>query len=130
MPGCVLHVRGEDFDADAFLAGSTLRPYRVHHRGEPSRSGSYPHSGFSLVVSDADGDLKAEIADAIHFLSAHEAELLRLKEFADVSDLRLDFGLYRREVVAQFDYLPPQLLALAGRCGIGIELSQYATSDT
>jgi hypothetical protein len=130
MPGCVLHVRGEDFDVDAFLADSGLRPYRVHHRGEPSRSGSYPHGGFSLVVSDVNGDLNAEIADATTFLSAHEAELLRLHGFSGVSDMRLDFGYYRRDVAGQFEYLPPQLLALAGRCGIGIELSLYATPHT
>jgi hypothetical protein len=130
MPGCVFHVSGEDFDVDAFLADSGLRPYRVHHRGEPSRSGNYPHSGFSLDVSDVDGDLKAEIADATNFLSAHEDELLRLRGFAGVSDMRLDFGYYRREVVGQFDYLPPSLIALAGRCGIGIELSLYATPTT
>ena len=130
MPGCVLHVSGEDFDVDAFLGGSALQPYRVHHRGERNRSETYPDSGFSVNVSDVDGDLKAEIADAIDFLSAHEAELLRLRGFAGVSDIRLDFGYYRREVVGQFDYLPPALIASAGRCGIGIELSLYATPTT
>jgi|SRR5581483_2679342 len=130
MPGCVLHVSGEDFDVDAFLEGSDLRASRVHHRGEPNRAQTFPDSGFSLDVSDVDGDLKAEIADAIQFLYAHEADLLRLRGFAGVSDMRLDFGYYRRDVVGQFDYLPPSLIALAGRCGIGIELSLYATPTT
>jgi hypothetical protein len=33
----MLHVSGEEFDVDAFLAQSTLRPYQVYHRGEQRR---------------------------------------------------------------------------------------------
>ena len=121
---------GENFERRRILAESSLRPYRVHHRGELNRSETYPDSGFSVDVSDTDGELKAEIADAIDFLSAHEAELLRLRGFPGVSDIRLDFGYYRRDVVGQFDYLPSSLIALAGRCGIGIELSLYATQPS
>jgi hypothetical protein len=35
---------------------------------------------------------------------------------------------YAREVAAQFDYLPPELLARAGSLGISIELSLYHVS--
>ena len=66
MPGCVLHVSGEDFQVAAFLAESSLRPYRIHHSGESARrSRRHRDSGLSLDVSNAEGDLKAEIADAI-----------------------------------------------------------------
>ena len=126
MPGCVLHASGDDFRVDAFLADSGLQPYRMHHRGDMARGARrFTDSGLSLDVSSADGDLDAEIADAIRFLSTHEAELWRLHDFPGVTDMRLDFGYYRREVAAQFDYLPPDLLARAGRLGIGIELSLY-----
>ncbi len=126
MPGCVFHVSGVNFNADSFLAESDLRPYRVHRRGEIGRrSKQHSDSGFSLDVSDADGDLAAEIADAINFLSKHEAELTRLRSQAGVSDMRLDFGYYRRDVFLQCDYLPPELLARAGGLSIGIELSLY-----
>ena len=129
MPGCVLRVSGDDFQVDAFLAGSNLRPFRVHHRGDTSRRSSlYTNSGLSLHVSSADGDLDAEISDAVAFLTTHEAELQRLHDFPGVTDLRLDFGYYQRNVAAQFDYLPPDLLARAGKLGIGIELSLYAAS--
>jgi len=129
MPGCVLHVSGEDFQVDAFLADSELQPYRVYHRGEVrGRSEQHFDSGLSLDVSFADGDLKAEVADAIRFLSEHEAELQWLRNFPGVTDMRLDFGYYSRDVAAQFDYLPPELLARAGRLGIGIELSLYHAS--
>jgi hypothetical protein len=130
MPGCVLHVRGDDFRVDAFLADSNLRPFRVLHRGDLGpRSRPSTDSGFSLDVSAADGDLGAEIADAIRFLTVHEAELNRLRDFPGVSDMRFDFGYYRRDVAAQFDYLPPELLLRAGTLRIGIELSLYAVSE-
>lgn len=129
MPGCVLHVSGEHFDVDAFLARSSLRPGRVHHRGEARRrAGVFADSGLSLDVSDADGQLAVEVGDAIRFLTEHEAELRRLQSFPGVADLRLDFGYYARESVAQFDYLPPELLVRAGSLGIGIELSLYHVS--
>jgi len=75
--GCVLHVRGEEFDVDAFLAESTLRPYQVHRRGDPRRyhGGRHDDSGFSLDVSDIDGDLHGQVADAMRLLAEWEPEL-------------------------------------------------------
>ena len=132
MPCCVLHVSGEDFDVDAFLARSTLRPYQTHRRGEPRRhgKGAYLDSGFSLDVSDADGDLDAQVADAIPALEQWEPELQRLQTFGGVQDIRLDFGYYRVDVFMQGEYLPPRLLALAGRYDIGIALSLYPAPTT
>ena len=131
MPGCILHVSGEDFQVDAFLASSNLRPYRVHHRGEIGhRSRPLIDSGLSLDVSSADGNsIKVQIVDAIVFLSTHTAELERLRDFPGVTSMLLDFGYYRRDVAAQIEYLPPELLLRAGTLGIGIKLSLYAASD-
>ena len=127
MPGCVLHVTGDAFDVDAFLAESNLCPYRIHRRGEiRRRAETFSDSGLSLDISSADGELTKEINDAIQFLSTHELELRRLHGFLGVTDLHLDFGYYRREVAGQFEYLPPELLLLAGRLGIGIQLSLYS----
>ncbi len=48
---------------------------------------------------------------------------------ADVDDIRLDFAVDLRidceEVMAQFDYFPPELVSLAGALGVGLELSIY-----
>ena len=132
MSGCVLHVRGDDFDVDAFLTQSTLRPYQIHRRGEPRRyhGGNHSDSGFSLDVSEADGDLAAQVEDAIRLLREWEPELQHLQTFGGVSDARLDFGYFRRDAAVQCDFLPASLLAVAGRCGIGIELSLYPTPTT
>ena len=131
MPGRVLHASGEEFAVDDFLAHSDLRPYRIHHRGEPSRrSQRHSESGLSLDVSSADGDLNAEVADAIKFLVKHESEIQRLQHFPGVTDMRLDFGYYRRAGIVQFDFLSPELIAQAGKLGIGIELSLYPMPGT
>ena len=46
-----------------------------------------------------------------------------------VEQLTLDFGIADREVAAQFDYFPPELLLAAGQLGIGIEISRYHLSN-
>lgn len=133
MPGCVLHASGEQFAVDTFLAESSLAPYRVYHRGEPIRSVTRPgrhheESGLSLLASSADGDLEAEGADVLQYLRTHASELARLAQFPGVTDIRLDFAYYRRKTFLQCDYLPPELIFLAGALRIGIELSLYPTS--
>jgi hypothetical protein len=127
MPGCVFHARGEEFAVDEFLAGSSLAPYRIYHRGElAERCGRvWKDSGFSVNVTDDGESLSGQCEKVISFLREFEGELIRLAHFHGVTDRRLDFGYYRRDVVVQFDYLPPRLLALAGSLGIGIELSLY-----
>lgn len=131
MPGCVFHVGGEDFSVDEFLAASSLQPYQVWHRGDVTiRKGEvYDRSGFSMDVSEIDGDLLRQGEDAIVFLRRHQTELRRLMSFPGAADRRLDFGYYRRDVVVQRDYLPPELLALAGSLGIGIVLSLFPPLD-
>jgi hypothetical protein len=130
MPGCVLHASGEQFAVDAFLAESSLAPYRVYHRGElirrvTGRDRQREESALSLDASSADGDLEAECADVLQFLRTHASELARLAQFPGVTDIRLDFAYYHRKTFLQCDYLPPELLFLAGSLRIGIELSLY-----
>jgi hypothetical protein len=59
----------------------------------------------------------------------NKAELLRLAGDGTVDDVRLDFPTSLRldgeKIMAQFDYLPPALIAEAGPLKVGIELSLY-----
>src|SRR5262245_47250825 len=132
---CVLRVTGRAFDAAGYLATSELTAYKVFRAGEP-RSPSKPQgrrhavSGFSVDVSDPSGkDLQGQVEDAVAFLARYEDELLKLRSAPGVEDLRLDFPvdlrIDRRSVMAQFEYLPPELLRRAGALGLGIELSIY-----
>ena len=66
-----------------------------------------------------------QIRDAIKFLERHKRQLRRLSRLPGVETLTLDFGVARRDVPAQFDYFPPNLLLAAGKLGIGLELSWY-----
>jgi hypothetical protein len=80
-------------------------------------------------VSETDGDLSLQCKDAVAFLHQNDVELHRLAEFPGAADRRLDFGYYRQDVAVQCYYLTPELLALAGRLGVGIELSLYEGTD-
>jgi hypothetical protein len=132
---CVLRVRGKDFDADRYLALSGLEATKVFHRGEP-RFASRPDgprseaSGFNIVVSDASWDsVRAQVEDAIAFLEANAEAVRMLRSAPGVDDVRLDFPLDLRidrvHIMAQFDYLPPKLVSLAGALGLGLEISIY-----
>jgi hypothetical protein len=132
----VLRAIGRDFDVDAFLTGSRLKPCRVFRRGEPRFSGSQPRgptleeSGLNVVVSDADFDeFLKQVADATAFLVAEAEEIRRLRTFPGVDDVTLDFGIERRDVVVQSDHFPADLIRAAGALGLGIELSQYPPRD-
>lgn len=114
------------FQVDAFLASSKLAPCRVWHVGESNRKNRPPSetAGFNVVISDAD-EIGAQVKDTMAFLDRHHGDLLRLSIMADVEELILDFGIARRDVPGQFDYLPPDLVRAAAGFRMGIEFSQY-----
>ncbi len=133
---CVLRASGSGFIPEDYLCSSGLSPYQVYHRGDPlfrkSKPGGprFEESGFKASVSDRDwSDLPGQIEDAIDFLQRYRDDLERLRAAPGIEDVRLDFPYRLRidgeAVWAQFDYLPPMLLELAGTLGVGIELSLY-----
>lgn len=132
---CVLRVSGKRFDPVRFLADSELEPYSVFRTGEPRTkthraNAVYETSGFLVDVSDSSWDkLSGQVGDAIAFLQRHQRTLARLREIPEVEDARLDFPIDlridRKNVAAQFDYFPPELVSLAGELGLGLELSIY-----
>ncbi len=130
MPGCISRVSAQDFDVDAFLSVTTFRPYRVDHQSQAygRRGKVYQSSGFCVDVSRHE-ELKQQIPDAIQFLKENHAELQRVNGTIPEEAMSLDFGHFARDVAAQFDYLPPELLLLAGRLKIGIALSLYHSSE-
>ena len=134
MPGCVLRACGEHFDVDAYLAHSGFQPCSVSRRGQPRRVESTrieKHSGFNLVVSDADGDkVPLQIREARAFLEAHHPELQRLREWPGVDSLVLDFGwCFPVHGNGQWNRFPAHLLRKSGELGIDIEVSVYAVRE-
>ena len=136
MP-CVLRARGTNFAVDEFLAASKLRAIAVFRRGYPQSPVSPPgshiltESGFHADVSEADfSDLQTQITDAAQFLERNREELARLVNFPAVERVSLDFGIGKRDVWAQSERFPPNLLRDLGNLGIWLELKLYPTHDT
>ncbi len=130
---CVLRAAGAAFDVAGFLADSPFRPEAVYHKGQPLPGAAGTRlrsaSGFDLTVSRAAlTDLEGKVADAIVFLDQHEEELRRLGGAEGVDVVCLDFALARREVVAQSETLPSDLLWRAGALDISVALTLYAVA--
>ncbi len=128
----VLRAYGADFDVDAFLTGCTLHVCAVKRRGEPVAPTSRPdgrrheRSGVHVSASNADfEEFLRQVEEATAFLRAEFEQIRRLCQFPGVEDVTLDFGIVRRDVAVQCDYLPPELVRVAGALGLGIEMSQY-----
>lgn len=134
--GCVLRAKGEDFRVDEFLQQTSLIPCHTYRKGQP-KSPSQKHgkvwssSGLNINVSDAEfSDLQGQIQDAIVFLKKHKQAVKKLCQYDGVEDVRLDFGSVQREkAIIQFEYFPPALITLAGRLGLGIEISFYPSTE-
>jgi hypothetical protein len=132
---CVLRVTGKQLDVDRHLAVSGLMPDKVFRAGEPRWMSQpdgkrYEVSGFTVEVSrGAWSRLDEQTNDATGFLKQHEDALTRLRADPDVEDMRLDFRvdlrIDRKDVMAQFDYFPPELVSRAGALGLGLEISVY-----
>ena len=127
MCGCYLLATGELFDVDTFGSKSSLVSDDVYHRNEPTgrRDRIHKTNGFSVMINDDFGNLKAQIKDALKFLATHEQEIIRLAQFPNVKVLRIVFT-YCTEFSANACYrFPKELLTLIGRIGIEIEVSIY-----
>jgi hypothetical protein len=73
--------------------------------------------------------LRKTVANVLKFLQAHRSGLAKLKRAPGVEDIMLDFAfnswVQTKHVAMQGEYLPPELLRLAGELNIGIGLSIY-----
>jgi hypothetical protein len=132
LMSCFLRVSGKQFAARSYARRTTFPVVGVYVRGEPRLSRTEPNgkkhatSRVIIEVSRADfTNLKRQIRDAVKFLTRHRLALRRLKRISGVEDFTLDFGVADRDVAAQFDYFPPDLISAAGSLGIGIEVSRY-----
>lgn len=129
MP-CVLRVRGATFAVDEFLAKSSLQPITVFHRGEKQsgfeKARPVNFSGFHADVSAADfSNLQGQISDAVQFVEQNRNELARLAGFPGVEHLSIDFGIEERDIAAQSERFPPNLLQMIGSLGIWLEFTLY-----
>lgn len=130
---CVLRAYGKKFDVDSFLKRSPWKPIAVFRRGEKRgvlSKKKNTESSFNLDVSDASWlNLTAQLRDAKKFIQKNKKELRRLKKFAGVDSVVLDFPLENRiskDFPAVFLSIPENFIQLAAAAGLSIELSIYA----
>jgi hypothetical protein len=126
---CVLRVSG-DFDSRLFLAHSPWQPEAAWRRGEIGiRTRVERDSGFNVLVSEAGFDaFSTQTRDAVAFLTRYESEFARLGEGAVV--VLLDFSVEQQpELAARSLQFPLDLIVLAGKCGVSIQLTLYAVSS-
>jgi hypothetical protein len=131
-----LRAGGASFAVDEFLAASTLKPDAVFRRGQPPWLNAPPgspipnESGFYAAASDADfSNLQGQIADAVRFLEKNRSELARLVGFPEVERVSLDFGIEEREMAAQSERFPANLLSVLGSLGIGLMFTWYPEQE-
>jgi len=128
---CVLRAFGDKFKPAAFFEDSPLQPDSIYEKRDPRRldESDQTFSGFNLTVSDATFDeLEIQILQAMSFLDEYEEELRRLGRFPGVEGISLDFGIRWREVAAQTDTFPSDLLWRAGALDISLEVTHYLVS--
>jgi hypothetical protein len=124
---CVLRATGDNFQPSDFLRDSVFEPCNVFGKGErKSASSAWETSGITVEVSSAD-DFSAQVRDAIVFLETNRAELLRLKQFAGLEEISLDFGVGGRNGFLQSYLFPLQIIRLASEFSLELEVSIYAT---
>ena len=134
MNACVLRISGAEFAVENFTPKSKLTSnpsrYTLWHKGEQHRKGSHEDSGFILDVCQLDSKgLKELVERVIDFLRNNSTELKQLMDFPGVENGILDFAINRRDVAAQLDHFPAELVRLAGSLGLGIDLTQYSVTE-
>lgn len=129
---CILKIYSDTTSFQTYSESTALSIVSCHIKGQirSRRTGElYSSHRISVSVSDKDwDDFKGQVADAIAFLTNHEIELAHLIASHNATDAYLDFPLYSRlygEIVNQNDQLPRDLIVLAGRLGLAIEMAIY-----
>ena len=99
-------------------------------KGDTGRTGRpFECSGIQMTVSDAEfDDLAGQVNHAIEFLADEMEPLVTLMEKPDVREGVLHFGVAQQVRLAYSCRFPARLVELAGRAGLGIDVSLYAVS--
>jgi len=130
---CLLRISGEFLNIEAMLVASPLVSDRSWKKGERRNRKGVTHasSGANFLVSERDLDeFDLQVRDATEFLQHHTGTIAAMVAFPGVQDAQLDFGVALPEgMVTHCCHLPPLLIQLAGRAGIGLEISHYICSN-
>lgn len=134
---CLFCAAGRNFDVDAFLRRSKLKPLRIFRKGEPRiarlkrQTKHLRHSGFTVRLdSENSWELRAQVRSARRFLEKNLSELRRLSRTAGVERLCVDLGVeVSSEAYGQFYSLPVSLIRSAAAAGVALEVSVYRCEE-
>ena len=129
---CNLKIYSDTDSFKSFEKMTKIPVYSSYDKGEKRgnrKSDVRTDYRISFDVSDKDwSDLEGQIEDTILFLTKHYDELEQLIKTHNISTAYLDIPIYSRlygEIVNQNDHLPKELIILAGRLSLGIEMAIY-----
>ena len=128
MGFCLFVASGLSFDVDRYLIGSPFKARTVFRKGEIPTEGNpghlpRPDSGFVVLVSQGHGQgLTAQIEAAKQFPVKYGKEMGRLK-LLGVDNMLFDFGVELGGEIQHAEYLPPELLEVMVRFGMGLIFS-------
>lgn len=130
-----IFAHGEEFNIDAFLETTTLRPDYVWRRGDLRRysciGSTHPTSGVEFVLGDGRVVPFLEQEEiAIAYLKAHRNELVVLAQFAGVEtfNLGLQYVCELTKNTLGFCIGPSDLL-MAHALDVGVSPTYYVTLD-
>jgi hypothetical protein len=124
---CNLKIYSDTNSFKSFAKTTKIPVYSVDDKGEnKKRQTDYR---ISFDVSDKDwSDFEGQVQDCISFLAKHFEEIEQLFKTHKVTTAYLDFPIYSRlygDIVNQNDNLPKELIVLAGKLSLGIEMAIY-----
>ena len=130
---CILKVFSDTDSFKTFAQTTKIPVYSSYDKGEQLGNGKRPATTdykISFDVSDKEwDDFKGQVEDTIFFLTKYYDELEQLFKTHNISTAYLDFPIYSRlygEIVNQNDHLPKELIAIAGKLSLGIEMAIYS----
>ena len=131
-----MRVGSRSSKVEDLIEASGLEPTAIFRKGHPRVRGGTRlsrSSGFNVDVSTSDGVLEKQVRDAVRFLKRHAQGLSRLRRCRAFAGMTLDFGLYdkaSRDRPWPSYRLPPDLVELAGKHCVELELSFYGTEPS
>ena len=129
---CVLKVYSDTNSFKSFAKTTKIPVYSSYDKGEQQGNGEGPvrtDYKISFDISDKDwDDFEGQIKDTILFLTKYYDDLDQLFKTHNITTAYLDFSIYSRlygDIVNQNDHLPKELIAIAGKLSLGIEMAIY-----
>lgn len=130
---CILKVYSDTESFTAFAETTNILVFSKYEKGDiKNKAKNLKRNDYriSFDVSDKDWDkLSDQIKDAIYFLDKYFDELESLLSNPNINSASLDFPIYSRldeNIVNKNDELPKELIILAGKLSLGIEMSIYS----